>query len=527
MRISRPFYPWILTLFPILHLYSVNLGQVRDEEVLPSAIVSLAVVSLFYLVVHSVGRSAGKASLVTGVFVLTFFLYGHVAARLGDRGLGHPSILLPSAAAGFTVFSLLIWRLAGTRDLGQMNKAANVMALALLVLPSAKVITYWTLPEPGEERLRPVAAEPRNAFKELDSPARPDVYYIIADGYSSNRHLLREFGYDNSLFTKALERLGFYVAYDSRSNYGATLHSLSSALNMRYVPENSATGALGQDKNDLLYLRRLIADSEAARFLKQRGYTYIYMLSGYLVSSTIADLNVDFAPDGVKEYQARDVVSGLGRGGMREYRQSFSLCLAESTALRVIRERMRQLLVPSDRPFEWNDIRRFFATLDRLEAVPDMPEATFTFVHLLKPHGPVQLDRKGRRLVQPTGKSRREEFFSELELVNERLLGTLTTILRRSKNRPIIILQADHGTHLGDVWTPDHRLTHFEILNAFCLPDEAPERLHGDVSPVNTFRILFSEYFEAELEDLEVRRYDVPGGYDAPFDQIDVTQYFR
>ena len=42
-------YPWLLSVFPILHLYSENLGAVPDEEVLPAVLVSLAITTGVFL----------------------------------------------------------------------------------------------------------------------------------------------------------------------------------------------------------------------------------------------------------------------------------------------------------------------------------------------------------------------------------------------------------------------------------------------------------------------------------------------
>ena len=52
--------------------------------------------------------------------------------------------------------------------------------------------------------------------------AKPDIYYIILDGYSRDDTLQDFFDYDNSQFLKALEDMGFYVARCSQSNYAQT-----------------------------------------------------------------------------------------------------------------------------------------------------------------------------------------------------------------------------------------------------------------------------------------------------------------
>ena len=78
------------------------------------------------------------------------------------------------------------------------------------------------------------------------------------------------------------------MARHAQSNYGVTLHSLATILNMTYFNSNPSPFS------DLDYLRMSIADSVVARHFKQLGYTYINLLSGYLFPSPIADINRDF-----------------------------------------------------------------------------------------------------------------------------------------------------------------------------------------------------------------------------------------
>jgi hypothetical protein len=69
----------------------------------------------------------------------------------------------------------------------------------------------------------------------LNPPEKPDIYYIILDGYARADVLSNLYGYDNSDFIKPLEQRGFNMASQSRSNYPRTLLSLASSLNMKYL----------------------------------------------------------------------------------------------------------------------------------------------------------------------------------------------------------------------------------------------------------------------------------------------------
>ena len=131
-----------------------------------------------------------------------------------------------------------------------------------------------------------------NRLKRNDTPARPDIYYIIPDGYPSDSWLQDAMDYDNTEFSQALKNRGFQIARHAQSNYGATLVSLASILNMRHFNSNPSPFI------DLDYLRLSIADSVVARKLKELGYTYIQLLSGFLIPNPVADINRDFTRRG-------------------------------------------------------------------------------------------------------------------------------------------------------------------------------------------------------------------------------------
>jgi hypothetical protein len=60
----------------------------------------------------------------------------------------------------------------------------------------------------------------------------------------------------------------------------------------------------------------------------------------------------------------------------------------------------------------------------------------------------------------------------------------------------VIILQGDHG--IGDVMK-----NKMSILNAYYLPGGGDEGLYPTISPVNTFRVVFNEYFGEQYGLLE------------------------
>ena len=63
------------------------------------------------------------------------------------------------------------------------------------------------------------------------------------------------------------------------------------------------------------------------------------------------------------------------------------------------------------------------------------------------------------------------------------------------------------------------------ILNAYYFPDGDYTALYDDITPVNTFRVVFNEYFRAGYRLLEDRCYF--STWHAPYALVDVTDRVR
>jgi hypothetical protein len=95
----------------------------------------------------------------------------------------------------------------------------------------------------------------------------------------------------------------------------------------------------------------------------------------------------------------------------------------------------------------------------------------------------------------------------------------------------VIVLQSDEGPFEGSPtkWgtiTSANLVRKFPILNAYYLPSVTPSRLSNLITPVNSFRVVFSQYFGADLANLPDRNY-VFRAMNHAYDFTDVTDRVR
>jgi hypothetical protein len=126
----------------------------------------------------------------------------------------------------------------------------------------------------------------------------------------------------------------------------------------------------------------------------------------------------------------------------------------------------------------------------------NLPSPKFVFVHLtishppyvFTPEGQFQEDTrfysndKGRPINEAFS---REGYINGITYLNRKLIPILK-VLKSSNHPTIIILQGDHGNMISQQQ---------EILNAYYFPDRDYHLLYSKISPVNSFRVVFNEYF--------------------------------
>ncbi len=510
MKRPLPLHPLLFGLFPVLFLYAQNADEMKFVDLLLPLLLVGVVSILLTIIVSVILRNTGKGALISSVIVILFLSFGHAVdwipyyrLKLGESILG-PSLTVLIIALLVSILTI-IYTVRTRRNLDTLTKYANLLALALVLIQvlqgGYKLITRDDV---GIGRNLTIAAA-----GEIER--RPDIYYLVVDGYGRADILQEIYDYDNSAFLSSLRELGFRIADSSCSNYPQTLLSLGTAFNLDYV-EN--LGRFEATSTDRMPLARKFQRSVVLKFLEELGYTSIAFSSGYSMT----------------ELKTADKYIAPGH----TYNEFQSILLA-TTPLPLFAEAVKEGSFAKHR-------RRITTILDSLPRLSEIESPKFVFAHIVSPHPPFVFDAEGRE-IKPEGRwSIRdgshfvkdstdlekyiEGYRGQITFITARLENTIREILQAAGDEPpIIVVQSDHGPGSGLSWGSWKKTNHRErlsIFNAYYLPGLDRDPIYDEITPVNTFRVIFNEYFGANLRLLPDRHFYAT--WARPFAYIPVTK---
>lgn len=489
---------------PVLFLWSHNIDdQIRARDVFMVLVMSWVVVVVVYLAVRFAVADRTRAGLVTALVVVLMSTFGRIMMPKGwvPGHIGATLVLAAFIALGLAGAVLLV---RGSFPAERVAQVLNVFLAALIVM------NVWTIV--GE---RATAQTGYTAGMGVETgtlrPTRTprDVYYLIFDRYA-NRSVLKDlYGFDNEPFLSGLRDRGFVVVDDAIANYPGTTQSLASSLNMTYLDELARV--IGADSSDWSPLYRSLHGSVVQQAFRGLGYRTVNIGSWW--EGTYEDPEAD---------------TNYVYGDLREFNGVFLY----TTAVPWITEAL-QLTESSDPMRE--QYERVFFQVDAIEEVSRDPDPTFTFAHFTLPHGPYMFDADGGYRAPGHGLPIEEAYLDQLTATND-IVNTIVDTLLASDQDPIIIIQSDEGPNplrfdasgMDQSWTEQPAADverKLRILDALYLPGRPPSSVDAPITPVNTFRYIFREYFGGAMPLLDDRTF-LFTSYSRPYDYREYTDRF-
>jgi hypothetical protein len=279
------------------------------------------------------------------------------------------------------------------------------------------------------------------------------------------------------------------VAQCSQSNYGRTEISVGSTLNMLYLQELDPS--FKPENIDRTLLWDALRHNAVRYNLESIGYKTVDFSTGFAWNEE-RDADIFYSPppfsSGLTEFEGLFLRTTLAR-----YAQDLGWVNVDATMAQNFRD-------------------RFNLIFNNLGNIARNPAPTFAYIHVISPHPPFVFGPNGEftnpaefwndKQLYPADKYA-QGYQNQLTFLNKKMEAAIDTILADSSTPPIIIIQGDHGPWLQPT---DKK---FSILNAYYLPGHNYE-LYPSISPVNSFRLVFNDFFGGNYPLLKDVTYDSP-----------------
>lgn len=459
------------------------------------------------LILFFLTRNIEFASIFSSFLAFAFFSYGHIlpfiAKLIGNRYSNNllSAVLLLLLVVGFKIIN--------GRPKEESRKVLNAIFIVFfgLIIYNFLLIGVYEITRLNANK----ESEAYAVFEDMEiNPVAqddlPDIYLIVLDAHTRSDVIKNNYGYDNSSFIDYLTNLGFFVAQCSQANYWNTDLSLGSTFRMDYLKHDEIFGGILPNWEV----------SPVFQIIRSFGYQIISFKTRVTHNNIIGEDILLSRQNSSSNFIEIPDVSPLENLIITESLSDFEVALIETTWLSawltVIAnyseilpfsvELPKDKATPNPKLENVINLRHYLETLYVMEDLPNVPQMDigapkFVYAHIKSPHEPFIFDASGEYLWRNPEDNSIEGYRNNVEFLDSQFGYILESIINNSQNPPIIIIMGDHGLN-GTAPS-----TVIPILNAYYFPSFTLEKFYQTITPVNSFRLIFREYFGLDYELLD------------------------
>ena len=478
------FYLILFSIVPVLSFYYSNIAEVKIYRTYNLLFLSVFLTIILFYLSKFIFKNKIKAIFFCFTTLVFFFSFGHLREfflNYSHDKFSYYFYILGHLILFFSLYLLIIFSKKPSQKLIQF---LNTLTISIVFVLVVRILLFEVN---NQNTFKTKIFSESNYIYENNLSKNlnefPDIYYIVLDAYANSSVLKEVFNYDNSDFEGYLEKKGFFVAKNSRSNYMMTFLSLASILNMDYI--NFLRDELGVSSINKVIPLEMINNSKVLGYLKDKGYNTINIKSGWGITNLLDKYNLNLPEN--------------------KYIDDFTITFFQTTIFRILYNRID------------SDIRN--TVLGQFKIISDFNETKvpkFIFSHIVSPHPPYVFDSNGQKVnsdikLNNDFNQDKIKYIEQLKFITKKTKELVDVILNKSK-KSIIVIQSDHGSSIlsRNDWrdpSTEFIVERSKTLNAILLNGFNSDQLYSDISSVNTFRVIFNSVFKENYKLLEDSTY--------------------
>lgn len=476
-----PFFLLLLAVFFCLHGSVENYGYLNLYEVMEVGGIIILCMAVFFTLVWLVTKNHWFAALLSFFIALWYLFFGAIHDLIKATSFLHflqsYTVLLPVL---LVVNILVAWWLKKSKPLYQklflyLNVLFIIFCVSDAVLLVGKAANYREIAYPN-----PVA------FDQSKVIAKPNVYFLLFDEYAGYKSLSDSFHYKNDSLYNFLKQEKFQ-ALPTFSNYDFTPFSMSSILNMQYVPENYNRQQLSQP--DIQHRFGEIRNAQVPAIFKAMGYS--------IINNSIFDIKGHpalYQSNGLFPIHAELLTNKIFHNRLMK-NIGWKLVTGRFT-INFLKEHYMYRKDAYNRQVEKNLLQA---------AATPASKPRFWYAHFLLPHGQFYRDSSGtlnspEKILNLKYLADKSLYLAYLKYTNNIIEGLVKNISDKDPNA-ITIIMSDHGfyDYIPDGYDPYN----YDNICFVKAPNKNPLFYNTRLSNVNFFRHLFNNQFGQNLPYLK------------------------
>jgi hypothetical protein len=473
----------LLPAFFLLHNYNELFGFLSIVRMLKYAAILYPSLLIAYGVLRKFIHPDARVALLVFVLLLFFLFFGpsHLFLRqlFPTSALSSYRVFVPLWALVLIFFALRI--LAVPTISPKLISYLNVVMIFFISWELISIALNFSSLQKSANLIYPQ----KNlciqyVSKKIPDSTKPDIYFLVFDEYTNNDMLSQLWHINNEGITNWLSAHDFYIPSHSKANYTFTPYSISSTFNMDFIdPKKGSDATVAKN---ILQANQSLSDNETFCILEKENYLLRFVAP---FNNRIEENGLGHYFDYLKDDQL--------------YRQTLIGSLDADISWNF---KVGKWTAPKDSLAEYNKQKAVYLTslnaIRQVEATADNQKSRrpqFVYGHFLILHEPHVFDSNGNFRPQPIGRDAPmfKTYPMEVLFANKVIQELISYIFQNNRKNTIIIIEGDHGFRK---LPPALVRCSFPNFSAIYFPDKNYDRLYSDLSPINTFRIVFNQYFD-------------------------------